>query len=227
MTGARPGAAPGTNHAGTLQDRIIQLIHDQGLTPGAALPTEQRLMDLLGAGRNSVREAVRALQALGIVEIRHGTGTFVGEAPLRVLTPSLTFHIRSRVRALADLVEVRELLEVGLIGDVIGTLTPARLTALDALAIRMDQGPEADRAFHALLYETCGNELVLQLIQLFWDVYHQAGSALAPTDDRDEVIIARHRAIVAALRTGDAEAARAAMRRHFHDVKVRVGRAEP
>src|SRR3954447_11668512 len=49
----------------TLQDRIIELIHEQRLAPGATLPTEPQLMDLLGAGRNSVREAVRALQALG------------------------------------------------------------------------------------------------------------------------------------------------------------------
>jgi DNA-binding FadR family transcriptional regulator len=214
----------------TLEDRIVGIIHDKQLSPGATLPTEPQLMDLLGASRNSVREAVRALQALGIVEIRHGRGTFVGEAPLRVLTPSIAFHIRSRssasgVSALADLVEVRELLEVGLVGQVTGTVTTARLAALDALAGRMSEDPEADRAFHSLLFESCGNDLVQQLIQLFWDVYHQAEGALEPPEDRAEAIIANHQAIVAALRTGDAEAARAAMRRHFTDVRARIARA--
>ncbi|MFJ4849723.1 MULTISPECIES: FadR/GntR family transcriptional regulator [unclassified Streptomyces] len=211
----------------TLQDRIIELIHEQRLAPGATLPTEPQLMDLLGAGRNSVREAVRALQALGIVEIRHGTGTFVTDAPLRVLLPSLTFHIRSRVRALADLVAVRELLEVGLIGEVAGTIPPERLDELDALASRMVTDPDADRAFHALLYATCDNELVLQLMDLFWSVYQDVGSALAPADDPVERIIANHRAVVGALRTGDAGAARAAMRRHFTDVRARVSSALP
>jgi DNA-binding FadR family transcriptional regulator len=60
-----------------LEERIVELIHERGLTPGAAMPTEPQLMDLLGASRNSVREAIRALQALGIVDIRHGYGTFV------------------------------------------------------------------------------------------------------------------------------------------------------
>ncbi|MEU1616403.1 FCD domain-containing protein [Streptomyces sp. NPDC005722] len=218
---AGKGRGPG------LQDRIVELIHEQRLAPGATLPTEPQLMDLLGASRNSVREAVRALQALGIVEIRHGTGTFVGEAPLRVLMPSLTFQLRSRVRALADLVAVRELLEVGLIGEVAGTIPERRLDELDALASRMVVDPEADRAFHALLYSSCGNELVLQLLDLFWSAYHEVGAALVPADDPVERVVANHRAVVGALRTGDAGAARAAMRRHFTDVRERVSRVLP
>jgi DNA-binding FadR family transcriptional regulator len=71
----RPGAA--------LEERIIELVHERGLVPGAAMPTEPQLMKLLGASRNSVREAIRALQALGIVDIRHGYGTFVGQALLK------------------------------------------------------------------------------------------------------------------------------------------------
>lgn len=219
------------DRARTLQDRIVELIHEQGLSPGTALPTEPQLMAELGASRNSVREAVRALQALGIVEIRHGRGTFVGDAPLTVLTPSLAFHVRTRssapgVTALGDLVEVRELMEVGLIGTVAATISPARLVALEALAARMGEDPEADRAFHALLYESCGNDLVLQLIQLFWGVYHEVENTLEPPAGRAEEIVANHLAIVAALRTQDAEAARAAMRRHFTDVRARVTHAE-
>lgn len=221
----RPGRGP------TLQDRIVGLIHDQRLAPGATLPSEPQLMDLLGVSRNSVREAVRALQALGIVEIRHGRGTFVGDAPLSRLTPSLAFHIRSRspgrgVGALAELVEVRELLEVGLVGTVAGTVTTARLAALEALARRMGEDLEADRSFHALLFEVCGNDLVLQLIQLFWDVYHEVESSLEPPEDRADEIIANHLAIVDALRTRDSRAACAAMRAHFTDVRARINRAE-
>jgi DNA-binding FadR family transcriptional regulator len=214
----------------TLQERIVAFIHEKRLAAGASLPTEPELMDLLGASRNSVREAVRALQALGIVEIRHGYGTFVGNASLDALTPSLSFRIRSRIRqdigALRDLVEVRELLEIGLIGEVSGTLSPARLAALDALVSQMGHDPEADKAFHALLYESCGNDLVLQLIGLFWDVYQEVESVLDPPEDRADEIVANHRHIVEVLRTGDPEAARQAMRQHFTEVKARVGRAD-
>lgn len=214
----------------TLQDRIIALIHERRLAPGALMPTEPQLMDLLGASRNSVREAIRALQALGIVEIRHGFGTFVGHAPLDVLTPSLTFRVRTRpghgVRALHDLVAVREILETGLIGSVARDVSEARLAALDALVTAMERDKEADRAFHSLLYESCNNELVLQLIGLFWDVYHEVEPALGPPEDRASDIVANHRRIVEALRNRDGSSAQEAMRLHFRDVKARIARAE-
>ena len=214
---------------GSLEERIVDLIHDRKLAPGEPLPTEPQLVSLLGASRNSVREAIRALQALGIVEIRHGRGTFVGEAPLEVFTPSLSFRIRSGhggVSALRDLVEVRELLEVGLIAEVARTISPARLSALDALVRRMGDDPEADRAFHALLSESHGNQLVLQLIQLFWDVYHSVESELPRPADRAAEVEARHDRIVEALRARDPRAAQEAMRRHFTEVKDRIRKAD-
>jgi DNA-binding FadR family transcriptional regulator len=212
----------------SVQERIVALIHDRELQAGAAMPTEPQLMDLLGASRNTVREAIRALRTLGIVEIRHGFGTFVGRAPLDILSPSLAFRIRSQsghdVRALHDLVEVREVLETGLIGEVAETASDARIAALDALVTAMARDRGADRAFHALLYEARGNELVLQLIGLFWDVYHQVEPVLGPPEDRAADIIANHRRIVDALRARDPRAAREAMRLHFRDVKTRIGR---
>ncbi len=218
-----------TRDSATLQDRIVALIHERKLVPGASMPTEPQLMDLLGASRNSVREAVRALQALDIVEIRHGHGTFVGHASLDVLTPSLAFRVRSRpaggIGALHDLVAVRELLETGLIGDVAREISETRLDALDALVTAMARDKGADRAFHSLLYESCDNELVLQLIGLFWDVYHDVEPVVGPTEDRAEDIVANHRRIVQALRARDAAGAQDAMRRHFSDVKARIARA--
>lgn len=214
----------------TVQERIVALIHDRQLPPGAAMPTEPQLMDLLGASRNSVREAIRALQALGIVEIRHGFGTFVGRASLDVLSPSLEFRIRSGpqggVRALHDLVEVRQMLETALIARVASSTSATRLAALDALATAMQANLEADRAFHALLYESCGNELVLQLIDLFWHVYHQVEPLLGAPEERMDVTVGNHRRIVDALRAQDPAAAQEAMQRHFRDVKERIARAE-
>ena len=213
----------------TLQQRIVAMILERGLEPGAPMPTEPRLMDIFDAGRNTVREAVRGLQALGIVEVRHGYGTFVGSAPLEVLTPSLAFWARSRpgggIRALRELVEVRELIETGLIGRVAeDDVGPDRLAALDDLAVALEHDPEADRAFHARLYESAGNELVLRLIGLFWDVYRELAPLLDPPDLRE--IVADHRGIVDALRARDPAAAQEAMRRHFRDVKSRIARAE-
>lgn len=212
-----------------LEERIVEVIHERGLVPGMTMPTEPQLMELLGASRNSVREAIRALQALGIVEIRHGYGTFVGEASLTGWSTSLAFRVRSHadgVRAIQDLVEVRELLETGLIGRVAtdGVSAP-RLDELDQLTEAMGADKGADRAFHALLYDDCGNELVLQLIGLFWDTYHDVEHVLGEPVERTEALVANHRRIVAALRNRDAPAAEEAMRRHFDDVRRRIAQA--
>ncbi|GAA3839035.1 FadR/GntR family transcriptional regulator [Streptomyces chiangmaiensis] len=72
-----------------LQERIKKLSIERRLPSGAVLPTEPELMTLLGAGRNSVREALKALQAMGIVEIRHGFGTHVGPRSLALMVEGL------------------------------------------------------------------------------------------------------------------------------------------
>ena len=79
----------------------MQLILDRRLRAGAPLPTEAELMEDLGVSRNSVREALKALQALDIVEIRHGYGTYVGQASLTPLIDGLTFRTLARHDATA------------------------------------------------------------------------------------------------------------------------------
>src|SRR5687767_14274056 len=75
---------------------VVQLILDRRLAPGAPLPTEAELMADLGVSRNSVREALKALQALDIVEIRHGYGTYVRHASMTPLVDGLTFRALAR-----------------------------------------------------------------------------------------------------------------------------------
>jgi DNA-binding transcriptional regulator YhcF (GntR family) len=101
-----------------LQERIKKLILDRRLPSGAPLPTEPELMVLLGASRNSVREALKALQAMGIVEIRHGFGTYVGPMSIAPMIEGLAFrtvagHYRGE-DSLLQLLELREAVETGL-----------------------------------------------------------------------------------------------------------------
>lgn len=220
----RPGLDP-------LAEQILTLIHQRGLRVGDSMPTELELINELSASRNSVREAVRALRALGIVDIRHGHGTFVGDAPLHALSPALTFRAladRSSedLRGLRDLVDIRELVEVGVIDRLVGTLPEATLNHLADLCDEMERthlDPDVDREFHRTLYAALDNPLVGQLVDVFWDSYHAAQSALtlpAATDNTHTV--AQHRAIVDALRSGDREQLRTAMLEHFTDIKNRL-----
>lgn len=214
-----------------LAEKILALIHERGLRAGDPMPTELELINGFSASRNSVREAVRALRALGIVEIRHGYGTFVGSAPLHALSPALTFRAladgaQGDLRGLRNLVELRELVEIGVSDRLVGSLSEVDLERLEALCGEMertDLDPDVDREFHQRLYAALDNPLVGQLVNVFWDSYHAAQSALTlPRAGDSAHTIAQHRAIVAALRSADVPALRAAMSEHFADIKLRL-----
>jgi DNA-binding FadR family transcriptional regulator len=212
----------------SLQERVVSLILDRGLGPGDVVPPEPQLMAELGASRNSVREALRALHTLGIVDIRHGHGTVVGHAPMTAMLPALRFRAQQAVRHdaddLAELVQVRRILEVALIDEAARRADDRFLADLDETIAEMETGnlAEADRRFHLTLYQRVDNEIATQLIDLFWTVYHQVD--LGPTEWKRAEIIANHRLILHALRAGDPAAARAAMSAHFADIETRSRR---
>lgn len=217
-----------------IQRDVTQLILDRKLQPGAPLPTETELMEDLGVSRNSVREALKALQALDIVDIRHGYGTYVGQASLTPLVDGLTFRTLARPDddpgALAEILQVREVLEEGLIRRAAATLSDTDLDRLEAVVDRMEAAgkagepfPELDREFHELLYAPLGNALVPQLLGAFWTVFRRVSGARGWTDDPSpELTVRRHRDIVTALRAHDVEAAQSAMADHFRGIEARA-----
>jgi DNA-binding FadR family transcriptional regulator len=216
-----------------LVDSIIDFIDRRNLRPGDVLPPEPRLMEEFGAARNSVREALRTLQALGIVEIRHGYGTFVGSASMTSLGPSLLFRTRARSRenldGLRDLLEVRQILETGLARKVAHRHDPALLNGLADEVQRMGTESDADKAsadrrFHERICVAAGNDLALELIRLFWDVYRQTESLIgAPTSPTDE-LASKHQNIVDAIASADHDAIRRAMQLHFDEIRFRIRR---
>ncbi|NGO68873.1 FCD domain-containing protein [Streptomyces boncukensis] len=218
-----------------LQERIKRLIIERRLPSGAALPTEPELMELLGASRNSVREALQALQAMGIVEIRHGFGTYVGAMSMAPMTEGLSFrtvagHYRGE-DSLRQLLELREAVETGLIARVVAQVgaRPAALDALEALVARMREEAEAggvraqtDRAFHAALYGGLGNSLLSEVLDAFWDAFHRVRTDLAEPRQDPLVTWRQHAEILAAVRAGDALRAERAVRAHFGNIRARL-----
>jgi DNA-binding FadR family transcriptional regulator len=216
-----------------IRDQIKQLILDDGLSPGDPMPTEGELMDRLDVGRNSLREALKALQAVGIVEIRHGFGTYVGQLELDALADGLAFRgqlsLRTDRQAIRELVEVRSALETGLVSQVIAASDPDSLALVaDALAEMENAAaegytaPEADRHFHDRLYAPLRNRLLAQLLGAFWDVYHELSRQFGELDADAAGIAAEHREIFEAVRAGDVPRAMAATERHFDGIRQRI-----
>ncbi|MEV5505268.1 FadR/GntR family transcriptional regulator [Streptomyces orinoci] len=217
--------------ASDLLERIKELIIDRRLPPGAPMPSERELTELLGTGRTCVREALKALQAMGIVDIRHGFGTYVGPMSMAPLTEGLAFrtvagHYRGE-DSLLQLLELREALETGLAGRLAGRLAEADLAELDALVARMEEEAldgavrvETDRAFHAALCRGLDNPLLSEVLEAFWSAYRRVRADLPEQRSADpRASCARHREIVAAIRAGDSLRAQAAIRDHFCNIR--------
>lgn len=218
-----------------IQDRIKDLILAQGLATGDPMPTEAELVERLGISRNSVREALKALQAVDIVEVRHGFGTYVGDCSLDPFADALVFRGRKSLRGdredLYEIVDLRQALEAGLVGQLVAVITDDQLAALKAsldelirLAGQGEAGDDADRAFHEHLFAPLGNQLMSQLLRVFWDVYHDLSQDLEPADLDPAGIAADHQAIYDAIAAHDSVAAVAAVHEHFTGIRERIRR---
>lgn len=223
----------------TLRARIIDLILDRGLHPGDSIPTETELMATLGVGRNTLREALKALQAIGVVDVRHGYGMQVGAGGLDSLVESLTFRgrlsLREDLRAARELVQVREALEVGLVPMAIALSMPRDLArvrqaveGMEARARRGEAFPDLDHEFHRLLFAPLENSLLSELLAAFWRVYQQIRADLGEGAHPDhEQTAADHRAIHDAVASGDATRAAEAIRSHFVGIHERLAVGAP
>lgn len=216
-----------------IQEYIKDYIISHHLRRGDPLPSEGEMASQLAASRNAIREAVKTLQALGIVETRHGQGTFVGDFSLNALVAGLTFRIRlaanQDLRTVRELLEIRQMLECGLVARLTDLVTESHLAELRALVNRMEELAargeiflEEDRAFHEILYRPLDNSLVIQLLQAFWEIYHIVEPELPLSEEQPDGTVTGHRRIIEALEAGDKNAALTAMIAHFDGVKNRI-----
>lgn len=221
-----------------VSEGIKRYILDNGLRPGDVLPTENELCEALDASRSSVREAVKTLDVLDIVEVRRGHGTYVGRLGLSALVESLTFRgMLDRdddMQLMLELADIRELFERGMADRIVAALDSADLDALAALVDDMKASGggdgtgfvEADRAFHALLVAPLGNELIGQLSAAFWDVYIVVAPLLTGISRAEEVeTVHHHHRIVEAARDRDVAAFAAAVSDHYAPVRRRIAEA--
>jgi DNA-binding FadR family transcriptional regulator len=217
-----------------VQEEIKSYILGNSLLPGDSLPPETELVELLGVSRNSVREAVKSLETLGILEARPGAGLFVSSFSFDPLLEHLRYGLMFELKQLADILEVRFHIEHGMIERAVEAVTPDQLTKLQAIleqmrlaAVAGRYSAEEDRTFHHILWANVDNTTVGKILDVFWMVFRQAqerASIPEPSDPMDTY--QRHVAIVNALVDQNVAAARLAMKNHYVGIQQRMSYLE-
>lgn len=216
-----------------VQAEIKNFIVQQRLKPGDVLPTEGELAQQLGVSRNSVREAVKALEGLGVIEARAGAGLYVRDFSVDALLDHLAYGMLFDVRSLSDILGVRLALETGMAKSVVRGLTDEQLANLEALlarwAVEADRGkypPVLDRAFHEALYTNVGNSVLAKILDAFWRVFYEAREhALVSEVDDPAGTHRAHVAIFEALRARDPDRLTEALESHHRGIEARISEA--
>lgn len=217
-----------TSLSDEITQRIIDLISQRVLKPGERLPSEKELASQFGVGRTTIREALRSLAVLGIVEGRVGEGTFVSSTNRRYLEKALQWGLLIDRKDVRDLIETRLLLESQTAFWAAQRGTKLNLQEIEGAIKGMEESihdPEsylrADLQFHISVAQASQNSIFYQLVSMIrgylqaWIQRSLSRPTPRKTQQRAEISIQEHQTILQAIRSGNAEEARQAMNVHI------------
>ncbi len=203
-------------------ERLRQLINSGEYKPGDRIPSERDLATRLGVGRPAVREALRELKAQGLLVVGRGAqGTNVAKLPSPSFTDTMTPLLGSGAERMAELMEIRSAVEIEAAGLAARRATMEDLHRLSILGAGPARAlsPDDDVAFHAAIAEATHNRLFERVIRepvaLLHDHMAAILSAYYSEPGGGIALQQQHEAIRRAIRAGDEQKARAAMRRHL------------
>ncbi|WP_122553599.1 FadR/GntR family transcriptional regulator [Pseudomonas viridiflava] len=224
--------------AETLVDRFAQRMRDGVLQRGEKLPSELNIMEAEGVSRTVVRDALSRMQAAGLVETRHGVGTFVLDMP-----PPEGFSVGpATIVTVADvlnLLEFRLSLEVEAAGLAAQRRSPEALLELKRAFDALLEGPQksgttinADFQFHLKIAKASGNAYLIDIMKHLGTKLiprTRMNSAYTGQSDRNAYLAginAEHRQIYNAIAEGNVDASRSAMYLHLNGSRMRLRRTQ-
>lgn len=214
-------------------ESIKQMIHNGELSAGDRLPKETDLAERLGLSRNSLREAVKALSLIGVLDVRQGDGTYVTELDVRLLINALGFVVDfHRDDTVGQFLEVRRLLEPAAAAAAARNMTQKQVDELEAILDEVGDEPavedlvSSDIAFHRRIAEASGNPVLSALLNGIAGPTQRARTWRGLTQEHAvDRTLEEHRAILAAIRAGDATAAEAWANVHIVAVQTWLANA--
>ena len=209
--------------------QVRALIAEGRLKSGDRLPPERDLAQQFKVSRTSVREALRTLESLGLIEIRPGEGTFVRRVSVESLIEPLAQVILSQREAVGELFEARRLIEPGIAGLAARRATEEEIQEMERILEEQASevaagrtGLAQDAAFHASIAASVRNRAILRIVNTLMDLLVQSREESLQTPGRPTRSHQDHQRILEAIRRRDEAGARRAMRDHLIAVEALV-----
>ncbi|MBN6066768.1 FadR family transcriptional regulator [Aggregatibacter actinomycetemcomitans] len=220
-----------------LQDKIKSLIIKQNLKSGDLMPTENDLIDQLGVSRSSLREAIKSLEALHILDIRHGIGTFVSEPSLVPMIRGLSFHtqlnLHNDLNQLINILDIREILEYGFAPMALQKITAKQTALLQKQVANIEKNareqkfsPKDEYHIHLQVYEPLNNPLLIQYLDAFLQIYQQVEKGLPPPLLTPTQLAMQYREFVDAIEAHDLTRMQRAILHYFQGIRKRLAQGE-
>ena len=206
--------------------QIRELIRSGELKKGERLPSERDLGERLGVSRTVVREAIKMLRASGYVKVRMGVGSFITEDPVNILEDPLNYSNDPESKKIADLHQVREVLEPAVAALAAQNATPGDIHKMEAAVLDMEGNLsngyryiEADKMFHVALAEATNNSVFTLLLNSIVDLLQEARRLAISTPGAGERSSHYHRRILEAVKNKEAEEAFNLMTEHMQQTE--------
>lgn len=207
------------NLTSQVMESVKAYIAANNLRSGDRLPTEKDLTLKLGVSRNILREALKSLQAVGLIEIKVGDGMYVSDFDYSSVVTHISFALSRNEQHMSHFIEARLITEVGALDLVVSRIEDSEIQKLDELnralefADSVETAAELDLEFHKALLATSGNPVVSEfggfLGQFFMEARRFVGKEAKVHTAKG------HRELIEAIRDRDAERARVLMRSHI------------
>jgi GntR family transcriptional regulator, transcriptional repressor for pyruvate dehydrogenase complex len=222
-------SVPAGSPASVVARQLVQLLTDGSLAPGSRLPSERVLAEQLGVGRSAVREALAALEILGIVQIRPGSGTYLQGGTSDLLPTTLSWGLMLASNRTRELLEVRSSLERTAAVLAATNATDSELDRLEQYLERQHANLadpeafiEADVRFHVQIARISGNEVLADLLASLRSMLRVWVDRGVRTLTATEAAYEEHAKVFAAMRARDSVAVEAAMRDHMETASSRI-----
>lgn len=207
--------------------RLLTMIKEGELQPGTKLPPERELAEMMKVSRPSLREALRALSIMNIIEIRQGDGTYITSLEPELLVEHLDFVFSLSDSTIKELFTTRKIVEVGLAAIAAEHISDEEIAKLEECVTVSIENVEdhatflkADVELHETIVNAAHNLFLKRFMASIYHLGHASRSRTIEIPGVVEQVVEDHQAIVAALKTRNPDQARQAMLNHLNNVEA-------